>query len=281
MMIEFIIRNQTITRTDCFKVVAMSRNYLHAYFDFRTDEWQGVKTAIFARNGMPSISVVLEQDNTCLVPWEWLEVKDDAVGSVSVFCGDLVTANRVAVQIYKSGYEQGQTPLPSTPDAYSWVLSELEKLRSSLGSLDLEYEDNELTLLVDKEPQASVSIEGGSGVSENKVKKLIDTAIEQSERNILQQVQGKIDELEIPNVQSGRVYLFGHYPMGLRGQIQFPKEFQEIPVVAPIYQGDGSADVLPVVQAYAVTTTGFEYLVQDLSGTNQFNAFMNWVAIGA
>ena len=81
-------------------------------------------------------------------------------------------------------------------------------------------------------------------------------------------------------IQSGRVYLFGHFPEGLRGIINFPEEFKEIPVVAPVYQGDGALGILPIVQAYGVTTTGFNFLVQDVSGDNNYNAFMNWVAIG-
>jgi len=86
---------------------------------------------------------------------------------------------------------------------------------------------------------------------------------------------------ESSNIQSGRVYLFGHFPEGLRGIINFPEEFKEIPVVAPVYQGDGALGILPIVQAYGVTTTGFNFLVQDVSGDNNYNAFMNWVAIGS
>jgi H-type lectin domain. len=104
---------------------------------------------------------------------------------------------------------------------------------------------------------------GSIGVTEERVKEIAEEVVEASVKT-----------------QSGRVFLFGHYPEGLRGVINFSKEFEEIPVVAPVYQGDGSVGVLPIVQAYGVTTTGFDFLVQDASGINNYNAFMNWVAIG-
>ena len=363
-MIEFSVKNQIIKRVDNFRVVAMSKNYLQAHFDFQTDEWTGIKTAIFARKGIPSVNVVIEDNDTCLVPWEWLDTEKNAIGFVSVFSGDFVTANRAAVEVLQSGYERGSIPSP-TPDVYSQLLENLEELRNLLDSLDLKYEDSELTLLINEEPQASATIVGGSGIAESKVRELIEeaitefedgvpdtlntlgklaralgekaeqsdlesleerivslieqleahegnedihtsltekalwnakldeanlvglasedfvsTAIEQSEQNVLQQVQEKIDELEVPNIQSGRVYLSGHHPSGFRGRIIFDEVFSSIPIVSLTYQGDGSLSILPSVQAYGVTDIGFEFLIQDIANRNNYNAFMNWVAIG-
>ena len=81
------------------------------------------------------------------------------------------------------------------------------------------------------------------------------------------------------DIQSDRVYLYGYYPEGLRGTIVFPTPFESVPVVVPIYQGDGSSVILPVVQAYGVTTDKFEYLINDMNGNHNYNAFMNWIAV--
>jgi H-type lectin domain./Domain of unknown function (DUF2479). len=100
-----------------------------------------------------------------------------------------------------------------------------------------------------------------------------------TEDRVKEIVVEEIAELDRPNIQSDRVYLFGYFPEGLRGEIVFPKEFKTIPVVSPVYQGDGSLDILPIVQAYGVTTHKFEFLINDMNGNHNFNAFMNWVAI--
>jgi len=110
---------------------------------------------------------------------------------------------------------------------------------------------------------------------------LVDSGVtEERAKEIAKEVVEEFETTDSTNIQSGRVYLFGHFPEGLRGEIIFPEEFEEIPVVAPIYQGDGSLTILPIVQAYGVTTRKFEYLINDMNGNHNFNAFMNWVAIG-
>ena len=45
-MLKFNVKNQIITREDAFPVVADSRDYLKASFQF-SEEWQGDITAIF------------------------------------------------------------------------------------------------------------------------------------------------------------------------------------------------------------------------------------------
>lgn len=114
--ITFQITNQWIIRTDAFKVVSDSRDYLYASFSFLTSEWSGkTATAIF-RNSNHAYEVVIDQDGTCLVPWEVLK-KSAGNFEVSVFAGDLITANAARVQVYKSGYsdnlESGTDPTPS------------------------------------------------------------------------------------------------------------------------------------------------------------------------
>ena len=47
-ILTFDVSNQHIRRTDSFRVVAKSKNYLHAKFCFLTEEWNGKgKTALF------------------------------------------------------------------------------------------------------------------------------------------------------------------------------------------------------------------------------------------
>ena len=117
-VLQFEVTGQYITRTDSCKPVAKCKNYFTANFNFLTDEWQGVKTALFTMNGK-STAMVLDDDGNCTVPWEFFNVSNTAMGAVSVFCGDLVTANAACVLVYQSGYTESSASEPPTPDVYA------------------------------------------------------------------------------------------------------------------------------------------------------------------
>lgn len=131
----FEVTNQKIKRTDTFKPVASSINYLYAHFDFLTKEWDNLtKTAIFRYNDN-SIEVILDADDNCLVPWEVIENEGDIY--VSVFAGNLITANKSRVHIYESGYgsdlESANDP---TPGVYQQILSQLETIEAEHNNID-------------------------------------------------------------------------------------------------------------------------------------------------
>lgn len=139
--LSFSVSNQLITRKDSFKPVAKSKNYLYAAFEFLTEEWTGYKTAIF-RNPDGAYEVILDGNDECLVPWEIL---DSEYGEfyVSVFCGDLVTANKARVRLYASGYgddlESSQDP---TPSVYAQILEALDDAKHNVdGGLFTDWTD--------------------------------------------------------------------------------------------------------------------------------------------
>lgn len=127
-MLVFKIDKQKIKRMDATYVVADSYNYLEASFIF-SSEWNELsKTAVF-RNGSDTYSQLLSND-ICIVPHEVLK---EGMLSVSVFGSkgdivELITADRVEILVHESGYEEGQTPLPPTPDVYADILEKLEGL---------------------------------------------------------------------------------------------------------------------------------------------------------
>ena len=118
-MLKFNVKNQIIARTDAFRVVADSRNYLTARFTF-TEEWKGNIIAVFG-NGEEYYNVVLSE-NTCTVPWEVIK---PPFFTVSVFCGEesLVTANVLTVEVEKSGMEDGEVPSTPTPTVWQQYIA--------------------------------------------------------------------------------------------------------------------------------------------------------------
>ena len=138
--LQFKVRNQMISRVDHFRPAAKSRNYLYAEFEFLTDEWTGTATAIF-RNPEDAYEVILDADNTCLVPWEIL---DGSYGEfyVSIFCGDLITANKARVQVYESGYgDDLESSQPPTPSVYEQIIERLDSMNHDVdGGLFTDWE---------------------------------------------------------------------------------------------------------------------------------------------
>lgn len=115
MIVSFSIKNQKIRRMDYNIVVAQSRNYLRAKFNALTDDWNAPITAIFNE-----YTVILDDNNECLVPWEVLQ--NPGTVKVSAFCGDLHTASVATMVVNPSGYVDGQTPEPPTPDVYQTLV---------------------------------------------------------------------------------------------------------------------------------------------------------------
>lgn len=143
MYLRFNVESQHLTRTDRSIVVARSENYLKAKFDFSPD-WDGVtKTGVFT-NGGRVYNVILDNDE-CFVP---TEVIRKGCFTVSVFGGDLITADVVTIRVEPSGYEIGGSPEPPTPEVYEQVIGMFDKFRggeegqvlSKSSDEDLEFE---------------------------------------------------------------------------------------------------------------------------------------------
>ncbi len=143
MYLRFNVESQHLTRTDRSIVVARSENYLKAKFDFSPD-WDGVtKTAVFT-NGGRVYNVILDNDE-CFVP---TEVIRKGCFTVSVFGGDLITADVISIRVEPSGYEIGGSPEPPTPEVYEQILGMFDKFRggeegqvlSKSSDEDLEFE---------------------------------------------------------------------------------------------------------------------------------------------
>lgn len=126
LYITFNVYKQKIKRTDTQQIVSDSRNYLHAAITFSDDDWTGIKTAIF-KNGDVVKHAVLDDNNECLVPWEVIK---PGILHVSVFCGDLITADTATVYINESGYEDGGAPEDPSPTVYEQIIAMLNEIET-------------------------------------------------------------------------------------------------------------------------------------------------------
>ncbi len=124
-MIEFGITNQIITRKDEFRVVGDSRNYLKAKFEM-SEEWQHPVVVLFGY-GEQYFQTTLDDEYCCKVPFEVIK---PPFFTVSAFCGEeeLVTANKVFVDVEMSGLAEGKVPEEPTPSVFQQYVSEMHSL---------------------------------------------------------------------------------------------------------------------------------------------------------
>ena len=137
-MLRFEVCGQYITRIDEEVPVAKCMNVFKAHFDFLTEEWTGTKTAIFVQ-GNYSKSQVLDEKGECLVPWEFFDTEEKTRGYVSVYCGDLMTANESKVMIAKTGYRESDASVPPTPDVYQQILESMDGKLDKAGHVPDKY----------------------------------------------------------------------------------------------------------------------------------------------
>ena len=130
--LDFFVDEQFI-RAPHHKVVADSRGYLTARFSFG-DAWRGLtKTAVFLGADGRTYHVLLT-DDACEVPPQVLRPTQFFV---SVFGGDRLTTDRVAVEVAASGFAAGITPPPTTPDIYSQLTAVFaEKQQAATAAAD-------------------------------------------------------------------------------------------------------------------------------------------------
>lgn len=121
--IDFALSHSFIRIVKRTLVTSQSQNYVQARFDLRSDDWTAPITAIFKADNN-AYSILLEKDNTCIIPWEVL--RNAGTVNVSAFCGDRHTANIAQFTVVQSGYTEGEMPSEPTPTVYEQILKNFE-----------------------------------------------------------------------------------------------------------------------------------------------------------
>jgi hypothetical protein len=111
MILNFDLHNQTLSKSsevDTLHIVADSKNYLVAHFNFVTEDWKDrVVYALFTYNKQ-TYKMILGADDRlgpteCFVPHEVIHAPGF---TVSCYCDTRITTNAVQVKAAKSGYTE-------------------------------------------------------------------------------------------------------------------------------------------------------------------------------
>lgn len=210
MDLLFKVYHQVIHRVDDYTPVSKSVDYLVARFAF-SPEWKDVpKTAIFKSED--EVFEVLLENDACKVPWEVCEA---GAFDVSVFGGNLITANSVRVEQLPSGYERGTTPQEPTPTVYEQIIAMLDEVIHAGVSISKE-KGNIIEL---KGDGLYAKAEGGSGGKS--IARITQTESAESGARIdvtIEYSDGSTDTLHLYNGAQGQRGLPGEAgPAGERG----------------------------------------------------------------
>ena len=136
MNLEFQVNKQHIARADHAHVVAGSRNFIGCTFAFSL-EWDGlVKTAIF-RKDATVYHVVLTDDAIASAD---MPVLSAGVWLVSIFGGNLMTADSAPLLVWESGYSDGTTPPAPSSTVYETLSSMVAGAVNKAEALEAEFD---------------------------------------------------------------------------------------------------------------------------------------------
>ena len=137
MQLKFAVNGQHIVRTDFAHVVAGSRNYLECAFRFSAEWNRLVKTAVFEKDGV-AYHVVLQED---VISASSMPVLSEGVWRVSVFGGNLITADSAVLPVFASGYTEENAPIPPSATVYETLTAMIaanaaktEELEEKIGT---------------------------------------------------------------------------------------------------------------------------------------------------
>lgn len=160
LTLNFNLRHQNITLVNKAEIIASdSKNYLQAHFNLLSDDWNNSITAIFKSDNIGTYTVLLDNDNNCLVPWELL--KPNAVIKVSAFCDNLHTAITASFKVAESGYTEGETPSAPTPTVYEQILKQYENKQDKLIAGDGIKINGNVISAVDAKSAYEIALEHG------------------------------------------------------------------------------------------------------------------------
>lgn len=118
-MLEFNIKNQTISRVDRFNPATDSVDYLTAKFNFLTADWDGkTKKALF-RSGTVSYEAAINASGVCNVPFEVLVSPENKFsvlsgGWIKIFVSVVGTSGTVQIPTKECRVEIGASGLTET-----------------------------------------------------------------------------------------------------------------------------------------------------------------------
>ena len=204
-VLEFEVKNQTLTRVNSQDVVNKSKNIYKCRFKFEDEsEWLTLnKFAIFTDGwGNSSTQHLGKEGNilTCLIPDKVLQ---GSYFKISIYAGDLITTNSVSIALIQSGYNHHRRHSCYEDSKDIWVTI-FDRLDNTIDSIV--YDNNTLHLFNRDELVESIYL---PFVHEDEVSNLVNTLVDEHITNLptaTSATPGLLsseDKIKLDNIEEG------------------------------------------------------------------------------
>lgn len=122
MKIKFFIQGQKLKRAKNDYIVADSKNFISADFEF-SQEWTSLQKSAIFKNADTAYTVLLT-DNECAVPYE-VTGADFCVSVFGVGENMRITSDEIVIRVEETGYCEGETPIEPTQSVYEQIVERL------------------------------------------------------------------------------------------------------------------------------------------------------------
>lgn len=137
MVIKFNVFHQTLSVGYYSTVISRSQEYLRASFNF-TDDWYGVQRIAQFVRGELKYNIMLDDKNSCLVPWELIVTKGSF--SVTVWGNNypnkdniVITTNKLDISINPDGLDDELLPKDPTVGVEGGLLAQCQEYAEQAG----------------------------------------------------------------------------------------------------------------------------------------------------
>ncbi len=117
-------------------ILTYNKNKILLEFIF-SDEWQGLKTAIFNVDGV-AYSMLIDDEDKCEIP-EICYTSKSLIFKIGVICGDLVTTNNAIIRFNESCYVPNVTIPPPTNDVYTQIIDKINDIETGVSNKTSEF----------------------------------------------------------------------------------------------------------------------------------------------
>ncbi len=134
--IRFSVYSMGISLLNKPNILTFNKNKVLAEFIF-SDEWQGLKTAIFNVDGV-AYSMLIDDGDKCEIP-EICYTSKSLIFKVGVICDDLITTNNAIIRFNESCYIPNATIPPPTNDVYIQIIDKLNHIETGTPNKTSEF----------------------------------------------------------------------------------------------------------------------------------------------
>lgn len=139
-MIEltFELNSQVLKRTDSNVIASNSAEFHKVKFTF-SEHWDNTQKTVIFRRGGKQYAVLLDNEDSCNIPYEVMQGSRDTTFEISVFgvgINSVLTSSILTINVIRGSETSGEISPEFTPDMFDQLMAKIEEVE--MGQVDPE-----------------------------------------------------------------------------------------------------------------------------------------------